>query len=104
MNASVSLQAIEAKIHPLYLMIPVCICCNYSFLLPVSTPPNAIVAGMMRIPTREMVIAGAGPTLACLLLLWAVFPAWGPIVYPGILTFPAWATRNASEPLRHPVN
>lgn len=75
-------------------MIPVCMACNYSFLLPVSTPPNAIVASIVRIPTREMVKAGLGPTIICLLLLWALFPTWGVVIYPELTTFPTWATRN----------
>ena len=31
------------QVNPLYLMIPVTVSASYSYILPVSTPPNAIV-------------------------------------------------------------
>ena len=31
------------KMNPLYLMIPAAVTCSYAFMLPVATPPNAIV-------------------------------------------------------------
>ena len=37
-NISLKLEA-----NPLYLMLPVVLSCNYTFLLPASCPPNAIV-------------------------------------------------------------
>ena len=96
---SINLQAVVSKIHPLYLMIPVCISCDLSFLLPVSTPPNAIVSSIVKIPTMEMIKAGTGPTIACLILLWGMWPTWGPVVFPGIEEYPSWAIGNASDPV-----
>lgn len=77
-------------------MIPVSLSCNFSFLLPVSTPPNAIVASIVKIPTKEMVKAGIGPTVICLLLLWILFPTWGLVIYPEISEYPEWAPRNVT--------
>jgi di/tricarboxylate transporter len=37
------LQADAIEINPLYLMMPVTISASFSYILPVSTPPNAIV-------------------------------------------------------------
>jgi len=36
-------QANSVDINPLYLMIPVTVSASFSYILPVSTPPNAIV-------------------------------------------------------------
>lgn len=82
--------------HPLYFMLPVCLACSFAFLLPVSTPPNAIVAGFMKIPTKEMVKAGLGPSVICLVLLWGFFATWGLIVYPELQSFPAWARESTN--------
>lgn len=43
------------KIHPLYLMLPAGVTCSFSFLLPVGTPPSAIAAGLVNIPTKDFV-------------------------------------------------
>lgn len=43
-------------IHPLYLMLPAAISCSMAFHMPVGTPPNALVAGLVNIPTKEMVL------------------------------------------------
>ena len=60
--------------------------------MPVGTPPNAIVAGVANIKTKDMAIAGIGPTIFTLLVTWASFPTWGAIIYPEILgATPSWA-------------
>ena len=35
--------SIQLGLNPLYLMLPVVLSCNYTFMLPASCPPNAIV-------------------------------------------------------------
>ena len=35
--------------------MPVALSCSYAVMLPVGTPPNAIVSGIASIPTKEMV-------------------------------------------------
>lgn len=47
------------RIHPLYLMLPAAISCSMAFHMPVGTPPNALVAGLVNIPTKEMVYLSA---------------------------------------------
>lgn len=85
------LQAIAIEIHPLYLMFPAALSCSMAFHMPVGTPPNAIVAGVVNIPTKSMAIAGIGPTIFTLLTVWATFPTWGVFVYDELNTFPDWA-------------
>ncbi|XP_052862119.1 protein I'm not dead yet-like [Anopheles cruzii] len=89
--------AIAIEIHPLYLMFPVAMVCSFSFHLPVGTPPNAIVAGVGSIRIKDMAVAGIGPSVVTLLVMWASFPTWGAVIYPELATFPEWARhRNDS--------
>ena len=47
--------AVSLKIHPVYLLCPVTLACSYAFMLPVATPPNAIVYSASGMGTSEMV-------------------------------------------------
>ena len=51
------LQAVGINVNPLYLMMPVTICCSYAFMLPVATPPNAIVYSASKMSSSQMVIS-----------------------------------------------
>ncbi|EAT38219.1 AAEL009863-PB [Aedes aegypti] len=84
-------MAIAIEIHPLYLMLPAALSCSFAFHMPVGTPPNAIVAGVGNIAIKDMAVAGIGPTIFTLVVVWASFPTWGAIVYPELATFPDWA-------------
>ncbi|XP_058457407.1 protein I'm not dead yet-like [Malaya genurostris] len=84
-------MALAIEMHPLYLMLPAALCCSFAFHMPVGTPPNAIVAGVGNILTKDMAIAGIGPSIFTLFVVWASFPTWGAVVYPELATFPDWA-------------
>ena len=45
-------QAIKLLVHPLYFMIPCAVAASFAYVLPVGTPPNAIVfsTGYLTIP------------------------------------------------------
>ncbi|HED53294.1 MAG TPA: SLC13/DASS family transporter [Phycisphaerales bacterium] len=45
-------------VHPALLMVPAGIVASYAFMLPVATPPNAIVFGSGRLSIREMARTG----------------------------------------------
>lgn len=45
----------QMEVHPLYLMFPAALSCSMAFHTPVGTPPNAIVAGVANISTKDMV-------------------------------------------------
>lgn len=50
--------ALAVKIHPVYLMVAVAIAASFAFMLPVATPPNAIVFSSRQISIAQMVKAG----------------------------------------------
>ena len=82
-------QAIEA--HPLLLLIPTTLAASCAFMLPVSTPPNAIVFGSGRVPIRKMVIAGIWLDLLSVILLTLFVYTLGHLAFGVLGEFPAWA-------------
>ncbi|XP_059486392.1 Na(+)/citrate cotransporter-like isoform X2 [Neocloeon triangulifer] len=82
--------------HPLYLMMPATLCCSYSFMLPVATPPNAIVAEASKMKTKDMVKSGIVMNLLTVGALILMFNTLGVIVYD-LDTFPSWAEPNATS-------
>ncbi|XP_063708844.1 protein I'm not dead yet-like [Culicoides brevitarsis] len=84
-------MAIAFETHPLALMYPAALSCCFAFHMPVGTPPNAIVAGMANIRTRDMAIAGIGPSIFTLVTVLVMFNTWGNVVYPDLDEFPQWA-------------
>ncbi len=49
---------IALEVHPLTLMVPAAMAANCAFMLPVGTPPNAIVFGTQKISIQEMAKTG----------------------------------------------
>ncbi len=50
--------AVSTHIHPLMLMLPATFAASMAFMLPVATPPNAIVFGSNRLQIKEMARIG----------------------------------------------
>lgn len=78
--------------NPLLLLIPAAIGASCAFMLPVATPPNAIVYGSDLISVPQMARAGIYFNLIFIVLLTTVAYLLLPIVFgvePGVV--PAWA-------------
>lgn len=61
--------ALAVDLHPLYLMVAVAVAASYAFMLPVATPPNAIVFSSRQISMRQMARAGLWLNLVGVLLI-----------------------------------
>ena len=73
--------AMAVEVHPLALMLPAAMAANCAFMLPVGTPPNAIVFGTGKISIQEMAKAGFGLNLIALILIVGLTYLLLPIVY-----------------------
>ena len=82
-------QAIE--VSPLLLVIPTVLAASCAFMLPVSTPPNAIVYGSGRIPITKMIIAGLWLDLIAVVLLTTFVYTMGQLSFDVLGGFPEWA-------------
>ena len=80
-------------------MIPATLSASCAFMMPVATPPNAIVFGSNRITIAEMARAGIFLNLAGVAVVAAVVYSLGLVVF-GIdpAAVPDWARSLASAP------
>jgi sodium-dependent dicarboxylate transporter 2/3/5 len=60
-------------------------------MLPVSTPPNAIVYGSGRVPIMKMVMAGFWLDLISVVILTGFVYTLGHLTFDVLGSFPAWA-------------
>jgi sodium-dependent dicarboxylate transporter 2/3/5 len=56
--------------HPHQLGIPVTIACSFAFMLPIGTPPNAVVYSSGLISLKKMIISGFFLNLLAVIILW----------------------------------
>lgn len=70
--------ALEWGVNPMLLVIPVTIASSCAFMLPMATPPNAIIFGSQRITMKEMASVGLLLNAIAAVLAWA----WGVWVLP----------------------
>lgn len=61
--------ALALNIHPYAIMVPCAMAANCAFMLPVGTPPNAIIFGTGKISIMEMVKTGFWLNIAALVLI-----------------------------------
>lgn len=91
--ASIS-QAIE--LNPLLLMLPVTLSASMAFMMPVATPPNAIVFASGQLKIIDMVKTGFIINIIAIILISLFTYFWGTQVFeidPAVL--PGWATATA---------
>lgn len=82
--------SITAGIHPLLLMIPATLSASMAFMMPVATPPNAIIFGTSRITVGQMARTGLLLNLAGAIIITLMMYFWGDIVFGIHGEVPAW--------------
>lgn len=91
--------AVGAGVDPLLLMLPATISASCAFMLPVATPPNAIVFSSGRVAMREMVSSGLFLNLVGILLVTATVYLLGvPILNIAPQGKPDWVSEEDKQP------
>eukprot|EP00066_Takifugu_rubripes_P004150 XP_003967310.1 PREDICTED: solute carrier family 13 member 1 [Takifugu rubripes] len=78
------------QVNPLYVLIPTTLCTSFSFLLPVSNPPNAVVFSYGHLTIMDMVKAGIGTNVIGVLATLLAVATWGVPLF-SLDTYPDWA-------------
>jgi len=68
-------------IHPMYLLVPATSAASYAFILPISTPPNAIVFDKSDMRQREMAFPGFFVTILTNVLLYGFVNTIGEVIF-----------------------
>ncbi|XP_046440691.1 solute carrier family 13 member 5-like isoform X4 [Daphnia pulex] len=84
-------MAVTVKVNPLYLMLPATVTCSYAFMLPVATPPNAIVFAAGRMNTVDMVKAGFFMNIMCVVVICLMMVSFGGLIFQFDGSLPDWA-------------
>lgn len=73
--------AIGLGMSPLMLLVPVALAASLGFMLPVATPPNAIVYGTGAVSARQMLSAGAALDVISIVIVFVLAMIMGPLVF-----------------------
>ncbi|GFK96150.1 Sodium-dependent dicarboxylate transporter SdcS [Fundidesulfovibrio magnetotacticus] len=84
--------AVGMHIHPFGPIVAACIACSYAFMLPVATPPNAVVFGSGAVTIRQMARTGFWLNLLGIVQITLVVYYLMPLVWGVDLSvMPDWA-------------
>ncbi|TWT34787.1 SLC13 family permease [Blastopirellula retiformator] len=84
LNPVLASTAEQLQVSPLLLLIPSTLAASCAFMMPVATPPNAIVYSSGRVTMRQMVKAGFVLNLVSLALIVLVISTIGPLVFSSL--------------------
>uniref|UniRef100_A0A8C3CVH7 Solute carrier family 13 member 5 n=1 Tax=Cairina moschata TaxID=8855 RepID=A0A8C3CVH7_CAIMO len=91
-----SSMAASVKIHPLYVMLPGTLSASFAFMLPVATPPNAIVFSYGHIRVLDMVRSGIVMNIIGVFCVTLAINTWGRPMFE-LDTFPTWANSTTNH-------
>uniref|UniRef100_A0A4W5LKN8 Solute carrier family 13 member 5a n=1 Tax=Hucho hucho TaxID=62062 RepID=A0A4W5LKN8_9TELE len=82
-------------VNPLYVMVPCTLSASFAFMLPVATPPNAIVFSYGYLKVSDMAKTGIVMNILGILCITLAINSWGRAIF-NLDTFPSWANTTAS--------
>ncbi|KAM4822908.1 solute carrier family 13 member 2 isoform X1 [Urocitellus parryii] len=82
-------------LHPLYVMLPCTLAASLAFMLPVATPPNAIVFSFGGLKVSDMARAGFLLNIIGVLTITLAINSWAIPIFD-LHTFPSWAHSNTT--------
>ncbi|XP_027745765.1 LOW QUALITY PROTEIN: solute carrier family 13 member 2-like [Empidonax traillii] len=82
-------------LNPLYVMLPCTLSASLAFMLPVATPPNAIVFSYGQLRVIDMVKAGFALNILGVLTITLALNTWASSLFQ-LQTFPSWANKTGS--------
>ncbi|XP_023619990.1 solute carrier family 13 member 5 isoform X3 [Myotis lucifugus] len=77
-------------LNPLYVMLPCTLSASFAFMLPVATPPNAIVFAYGHLKVSDMVKTGIMMNIIGVLCVFLAVNTWGRVMFD-LDSFPDWA-------------
>ncbi|XP_078080737.1 Na(+)/citrate cotransporter-like isoform X3 [Mustelus asterias] len=83
-------MATTIQMNPLYVMIPTTLSTSFAFMLPVATPPNAIVFSFGHLKVSDMARAGCLLNVVGVATVTLAINTWGRLMF-NLDTFPKWA-------------
>ncbi|NXT65123.1 S13A2 protein, partial [Chaetops frenatus] len=82
-------------LNPLYVMLPCTLSASLAFMLPVATPPNAIVFSYGQLKVIDMAKAGFVLNILGVLTITLAINTWASSLFQ-LQTFPLWANRTGT--------
>uniref|UniRef100_A0A3Q4HM43 Solute carrier family 13 member 5a n=1 Tax=Neolamprologus brichardi TaxID=32507 RepID=A0A3Q4HM43_NEOBR len=82
------------SLNPLYVMIPCTLSASFAFMLPVATPPNAIVFSSGFLKVSDMAKTGVVMNIIGIGCISLAINSWGRVMF-SLDTFPSWANVTA---------
>uniref|UniRef100_A0A8C3NC31 Uncharacterized protein n=1 Tax=Geospiza parvula TaxID=87175 RepID=A0A8C3NC31_GEOPR len=83
-------------LNPLYVMLPCTLSASLAFMLPVATPPNAIVFSYGQLRVIDMAKAGFVLNILGVLTITLAINTWASSLFQ-LQTFPSWANRTGTS-------
>ncbi|KAJ3589026.1 hypothetical protein NHX12_009874 [Muraenolepis orangiensis] len=89
------LASMSIGVNPLYVMVPCTLSASFAFMLPVATPPNAIVFSSGYLNVADMAKTGIVMNILGILCITLAINSWGRLIFD-LDTFPAWANTTVA--------